>query len=62
MEKSAYVYLMSNHHNNVLYIGVTNNLTRRIAEHKAKINNGFTYQYNVEKLVYFEMAAPCMMR
>ena len=54
MEKSAHVYLMSNQHNNVLYIGVTNNLTRRVAEHKAKINKGFTYKYNIEKLVYFE--------
>ncbi|TDR33103.1 GIY-YIG nuclease family protein [Hydromonas duriensis] len=50
----AYVYLMSNTHNTVLYIGVTNDLTRRVAEHKAKIQKGFTEKYNVDKLVYFE--------
>jgi putative endonuclease len=48
---------MSNKYNNVLYIGVTNDLVRRIAEHKAKINKGFTYKYNVDKLVYFEKFA-----
>src|SRR5574344_790023 len=50
----GYVYLLSNCYNTVLYIGVTNNLCRRVAEHKAKINKGFTYKYNVNKLVYFE--------
>lgn len=54
MKETAYIYLMSNQHNTVLYIGVTNDLTRRVAEHKAKINKGFTTQYNVDKLVYFE--------
>lgn len=45
---------MANRYNNVLYLGVTNNLTRRVAEHKAKINKGFTYKYNCDKLVYYE--------
>ena len=45
---------MTNQHNNLLYTGVTNNLVRRIAEHKAKVNKGFTYKYNCDKLVYFE--------
>ncbi|MDR0799782.1 MAG: GIY-YIG nuclease family protein [Dysgonamonadaceae bacterium] len=45
---------MSNTYNNVLYVGVTNDLVRRVAEHKAKVNKGFTYKYNVDKLVYFE--------
>jgi len=54
MSGASYVYFMSNNYNNVLYIGVTNNLTRRVAEHKAKINKGFTYKYNCDKLVYFE--------
>ena len=49
-----YVYIMSNKNNNVLYIGVTNNLIRRIYEHKNKILKGFTSKYNVEKLVYYE--------
>lgn len=54
MNKEGYIYFMANQHNNVLYLGVTNNLVRRVAEHKAKINKGFTYKYNCDKLVYFE--------
>ena len=53
--RTGFVYFMSNAYNNVLYIGVTNNLTRRVAEHKAKINKGFTYKYNCDKLVYYEV-------
>ena len=49
-----YVYILTNRQNRVLYIGVTNNLKRRINEHKSKLNNGFTAKYNVDKLVYFE--------
>jgi putative endonuclease len=40
---------------NVMYVGVTNNLDRRVYEHKAKLAAGFTEKYNVNKLVYFEM-------
>ena len=54
MESNAYIYFMTNTHNNVLYVGVTNNLARRVAEHKAKVNKGFTYKYNCDKLVYYE--------
>jgi len=54
MKEQAYIYFLSNAHNNVLYIGVTNDIIRRIAEHKAKINKGFTYKYNCNKLVYYE--------
>lgn len=54
MKKTAFVYFISNTHNNVLYIGFTNNLLRRVAEHKLKVNKGFTYKYNCDKLVYFE--------
>ena len=55
MSKKGYIYFMTNQHNTVLYIGVTKDLTQRVAEHKAKINHkGFTYKYNCEKLVYFE--------
>jgi putative endonuclease len=54
MNETSYIYFMSNQHNNVLYVGVTNDLVRRVAEHKGKINKGFTYKYNVDKLVYFE--------
>lgn len=52
--KTYYVYMMSNYTNNVLYIGVTNDLVRRVAEHKAHVNDGFTAKYNCKKLVYFE--------
>jgi len=55
MSRTGFIYFMSNAYNNVLYIGVTNNLTRRVAEHKAKINKGFTYKYNCDKLVYYEV-------
>ena len=49
-----YVYILTNKTNKVLYIGVTNNLERRICEHKAGIVEGFTQKYNVKKLVYYE--------
>lgn len=52
--KIYYVYIVTNKNNTVLYIGVTNNLKRRVTEHKEKINKGFTHKYNVDKLVYFE--------
>ena len=48
------VYILSNKVNTVLYVGVTNNLFRRVVEHKLKIHDGFTEKYNVDKLVYFE--------
>jgi len=57
MKEQSYIYFTSNAHTNVLYIGVTNDLVRRIAEHKAKINKGFSYKYNCEKLVYYEVFA-----
>ncbi len=50
----GYVYILTNFTNNVMYIGVTNNLQRRIYEHKNKLVDGFTKKYNVNKLVYFE--------
>ena len=52
---SFYVYILTNRNNRVLYTGVTNNLLRRVYEHKHHLDKGsFTAQYNVEKLVYFE--------
>jgi putative endonuclease len=53
--KSYYVYILANKSNSVLYIGVTNNLERRLYEHKNKIIKGFTSKYNLQKLVYFEV-------
>jgi putative endonuclease len=52
--KLYYVYIITNKYNNVLYIGVTENLARRIYEHKNKLINGFTKQYNCTKLVWYE--------
>ena len=50
-----YVYILTNGNNRVLYTGVTNNLHRRVYEHKHHLDKGsFTDQYNVDKLVYFE--------
>jgi len=49
-----YIYILTNRYNTVLYIGVTNNLGRRVNEHKARLNRGFTWRYNVDKLVYYE--------
>jgi putative endonuclease len=60
MPTDSYVYLVTNKHNNVLYIGVTNNLIRRIYEHKNKLVKGFTQKYNVDRLVYYEVCLNIM--
>ena len=52
--KEYYVYLLTNQNRTVLYIGVTNDLKRRVGEHKAGAHPGFTKKYNVHYLVYFE--------
>ena len=49
-----YVYILSNWDDSVLYIGVTGNLLRRLYEHRNGLVAGFTKQYNVHKLVYYE--------
>ena len=54
MNKQYYVYIMTNKYNNVLYTGVTNNLQRRVYEHKTGRGGRFTSKYNVTKLVYYE--------
>lgn len=51
---SFYVYIITNSRKTVLYTGVTNNLKRRMAEHKSGRNPGFTKDYNVNTLVYFK--------
>ncbi len=48
------MYILTNKTNKVLYTGITNNLSRRIYEHKNKLIDGFTAKYNVSKLVYFD--------
>ncbi len=50
-----YVYFLTNWNNKVLYIGVTNDLKRRVYEHKNALTRGFTQKYNVNKLVYYEI-------
>ena len=49
-----YVYILTNKTNSVLYIGVTNSLSRRLAQHKESGENHFSARYNTHKLVYFE--------
>jgi len=50
-----YVYIITNKVNTSVYVGVTNDLVRRIWEHKNKIIKGFTSKYNLNKLVYYEI-------
>ena len=57
MQTESYVYLLANKHNNFLYTGVTNDLIRRVYEHKNKLVAGFTQKYNVDRLVYFEVCS-----
>ena len=54
MAEQYFIYILTNWNNKVIYTGVTNNLVRRIYEHKNKLLNGFTKKYNLSKLVYFE--------
>ena len=54
MQGAYYVYILASKKNGTLYVGVTNNLGRRLAEHKAKHVPGFTRKYAVDQLVYFE--------
>jgi len=56
MSKLYYIYILANKRNGTLYIGVTSNLKKRIYEHKEKLMEGFTKQYGVDKLVYYEGA------
>ncbi|MDP2951902.1 MAG: GIY-YIG nuclease family protein [Chloroflexota bacterium] len=54
MEKQYYIYVMTNHRNTVFYTGVTNDLQRRVYEHRNKLVEGFTRRYNLTRLVYYE--------
>ncbi len=55
INKQYFIYIMTNKNNTVLYTGVTNNLVRRVYEHKKKLIDGFTKKYNIIKLVYYEI-------
>ncbi|MGD0036612.1 MAG: GIY-YIG nuclease family protein [Bacteroidota bacterium] len=52
--KQFFVYIMSNRKNGTIYTGMTNDLERRVLEHKKRLNEGFTKRYNLTNLVYFE--------
>ena len=52
-----YVYILASKRNGTLYIGITNDLKRRVFEHKEKLIEGFTKTYNINKLVYFEQTS-----
>lgn len=55
MQKTYYVYIMTNSTNSVYYTGVTNDLQRRVYEHKNKLVEGFSTSYSLNKLIIFEM-------
>ena len=55
MNRQYCVYIITNKHNTVLYTGITNDLKRRVYEHKEKLVDGFTKKYNITKLVYYEV-------
>jgi putative endonuclease len=54
MSRCFYVYILANRRRGVLYVGVSNNLIRRVGEHKSKLVPGFTKTYGVVLLVYYE--------
>ena len=52
--KDYYIYILASRRNGTLYIGVTNNLIKRVGEHRDDVTGGFTKRYKVHNLVYFE--------
>jgi putative endonuclease len=54
MDKLYWVYILTNRHHTVLYVGVTSDLKARVYQHREKLVPGFTSRYNVDKLVYYE--------
>ena len=53
-QKSYFIYILTNKNHTVFYTGVTNDLVRRVYEHKSKLIDGFTSRYNIKHLVYYE--------
>jgi putative endonuclease len=54
MAEGFFVYILANRPRGTLYVGVTNDLVRRVSEHKAKLVPGFTRNYGIDQLMYFE--------
>jgi putative endonuclease len=54
-KKTYQVYILATERNGTLYVGVTNDLARRMYEHRTKLAKGFTYRYNISMLVYYEV-------
>lgn len=57
MSPTYHVYIMANHRNGTIYLGVTNNLARRVYEHQEKLFRGFSSTYYTNKLVFYESYA-----
>jgi putative endonuclease len=56
MEKQYFVYILTNKRHTVLYTGVTSDLQKRVYQHRMRLTPGFTSRYNVDKLVFYEVA------
>lgn len=54
MSDRCFLHILASRRNGTLYIGITNDLVRRVSEHKSKVVPGFTRKYNVDQLVYYE--------
>ncbi len=57
MSKDYFVYILTNYNETSFYIGFTNNLIRRVYEHKQNLTTGHSHKYNITKLVYYEMTS-----
>jgi putative endonuclease len=57
MGHENFVYILTNDRHTVLYTGITNDLLRRVSQHRAKAITGFTSRYNVDKLVFYEQTS-----
>ena len=58
--RQSYVYIMINKNHTVFYVGMSNDLIRRVYQHKEKLLEGFTKRYSLTKLVYYEVAETAM--